>query len=63
MSNLRAIDGNGVQDKARDELRKLQANMQIILEAQQCVAAITRAKYDALTTQGFTPSQALELCK
>jgi hypothetical protein len=63
MSNVHAIDGGGVQDNAREELRKLQANLQIILDAQQYVATITRAKYDALVDQGFTSAQALELCK
>lgn len=63
MSNLRAIEGGGVPDKAQEEFRRLQANLQIILEAQQCVATITRAKYIALVAEGFTPAQALELCK
>ena len=63
MTNITKINGGGVPDKVRDELRYLQANMQVVLEYQAIVAQITRAKYDAFITQGFTQEQALELCK
>ena len=63
MTNITKINGGGMPDEMRDELRKLQANIQTVLESQAIVAQITRAKYDALTAQGFTQEQALELCK
>ena len=63
MTNITKINGGGVPDEMRDELRKLQANIQTVLESQAIVAQITRAKYDSLITQGFTQEQALELCK
>ena len=63
MTNITKINGGGIPDEMRDELRKLQANIQTVLESQAIVAQITRAKYDALITQGFTQEQALELCK
>lgn len=62
-ADLKSIDGGGVKDKARDDLRKLQATIQIVLEAQRAVAQVTRAKYLALIEQGFTAAEALELCK
>ena len=33
------------------------------IEMEQLLAEITRKKYDALIKQGFTETQALELCK
>lgn len=63
MSELQSIAGGGKPDKMRDEIRKLQSNLDIILEAQNIVAQITRAKYVSLIEQGFTQAQALELCK
>jgi len=61
--NITKIDGGGQPDKTRDDLRKLQNNLETILEAQAVCAQITRAKYDALLAQGFDAKQALELCK
>lgn len=63
MSGLRSIAGAGERDKVREEFRRLQASIQTILEAQTMYAQVTKAKYDALVKQGFTPMQALELCK
>lgn len=63
MINVTSIAGGSVPDKARDELRKLQANLQVILDSQEIFAQITRSKFDSLIAQGFTPDQALELCK
>jgi hypothetical protein len=63
MSSLRSIKGGAAPDKMREEFRKMQDNLQIILESQECVAKYLRAKYEALLAQGFTPAQALELCK
>lgn len=63
MSNLTKITGGGIPDKQQDEIRRLKANLDNILESQAILAQITRSKYDALIAQGFTPAQALELCK
>lgn len=63
MNTLTSIEGGRHPDKFREELRKLQASLDVVLKSQRYVAQVTRAKYDALIEQGFTPAQALELCK
>lgn len=60
--NVTSIAGGAAPDKARDELRKLKASLETIMEQQALLAQITRSKYNALVEQGFTPAQALELC-
>lgn len=62
-TEIKSIEGGGTPDKMRDEVRRLKASLDYILEAQATFAQITRSKYDALIEQGFTPVQALELCK
>jgi hypothetical protein len=57
--NLRLLTGNGVKDHNRE----LRDGLAQIIEAQSLIAQITRGKYNALIAQGFTASQALELCK
>lgn len=57
------LHGDGQRDKFREELRRLQASLDSVLAAQSCLAKVTRAKYDALISEGFTPAQAVELCK
>lgn len=44
-------------------LKQLKENMPAQLEFQQLTAKLTRAKYLALVAEGFTESQALDLCK
>lgn len=49
--------------KTSATIRELQGQLPVIIATQQILAEVTRAKYDALLTQGFTASQALDLCK
>ena len=44
-------------------LEQLKIHMPLMVEYEQLRAQQLRAKYDALTDAGFTPEQALELCK
>lgn len=57
--NLTPINGGGNKNPMHeiiDQMPQMIANMTL-------VAQLTRAKYDALIVEGFTPEQALELSK
>ncbi len=47
--------------KASTEM--LKRSMPHLIEHAQLVAHLTRVRYEALTKEGFQPSEALELCK
>lgn len=51
----------------RDELvlalRAMREKLPMMIEHQQLEAQITRAKFNALVKEGFTESQAIELCR
>jgi hypothetical protein len=47
---------------ARD-IRDMQELMPLRLDLERALARITRIKFVALMAEGFTPEQALELCK
>lgn len=55
------------RDKERVNLAQLIRNirdeMPMQIELQQVHARLTKAKYDALVREGFTPEQAIQLCK
>lgn len=51
------------RDKARAALETLKRNVEIICETSVVLARIRRASYEAHLAQGFTPAEALELCK
>ena len=44
-------------------IREIEAVLPTVIAAQQAFAQVTRARFVALTTEGFTPEQALVLCK
>lgn len=43
--------------------KELISDMDDLIESMILLARLTRAKYDALLSNGFTEHQALELCK
>lgn len=49
--------------KLREILNNLIEEVPIQVEIQKHLATITRAKYLALIDEGFTPDQAIQLCK
>lgn len=63
MSALKSLDGAGRRDKNAEQLRALQADLEHIIAMTECMARVTRAKYDSLRAQGFNEQQALDLCK
>lgn len=56
-----------VQDKELGKLlqnvRWLQANHEVVAEAQRMSAKLRYEKFQALKAAGFSPAEALELCK
>jgi hypothetical protein len=44
-------------------IREIQEALPVVIEGQKALAQATRARYLALVKEGFTPEQALELCK
>lgn len=61
--NSNIINFKGPGTDIATHLKNLRAMKSEIHEFNQLMAAITKKKYDALVDQGFTPEQALELCK
>lgn len=54
---------NTERDKLVAQVEQLKRTMPIMLEYAALNAQLKRAQYLAFVQQGFTPSQALELCK
>lgn len=54
---------NAERDKARAALEQLKRNLPFLLEHAAIMAGIRRAAFLAYVAEGFTPEQALELCK
>lgn len=44
-------------------IRQLKEEMVMRIELEQTLAKLTKAKFDALVREGFTPEQAIQLCK
>lgn len=47
----------------RESLSRFREIAGLVKEDNKIRAGITKAKYDALVLEGFTPQQAIELCK
>lgn len=52
-----------VTDELRRALETHRRNLPFLIEYQQLQAQITRKKFEALVKEGFTDTQAIELCK
>lgn len=61
--NSNIINFKGPMTDIGTHLKNMRAMKQEIHELSQLMAGITKKKFDALVAQGFTPEQALELCK
>lgn len=62
-NNLTSIKGGGKPDVTADALRSMRENMDKLIEFHEIDAKVKRAKFNALLREGFSESQALELCK
>jgi hypothetical protein len=52
-----------VNESSRETLDRLLNEIPNMIEHIQIMAQLTKVKYDALIAEGFTETQALELCK
>lgn len=64
MSGFKVV---GMPDKQMEAtlkaIREIQTALPVVIEGQKALAQVTRVRYLALVEQGFTPDQALALCK
>lgn len=54
---------NVEHDKLKAELAMFIRNIPVIIEFEKYTAKVRRAKYEFYLGEGFSPEQALELCK
>ena len=62
MSNIKSIN-LGDKDKMRAAVEEMKRSLPTWIEHAELTAKIRRASYEAHIAQGFTPEQALELCR
>lgn len=63
MGDLKVFPGNNDVNKLKEAVRFFKESMSAQIEWYQLLAELHKAKYDSLISKGFTPQQALELCK
>lgn len=64
MSEFKVVDIADKQMQATlTAIREIQTALPVVIAGQQALAQVTRARYLSLIEQGFTPDQALTLCK
>jgi len=49
--------------KMKEDLKNFKESMGVIIEFYEIDAKVRKARYNSLVTEGFTPEQALEICK
>lgn len=57
------LPGLAAPNLTKESLQKMRADLPVLTEYMTLYAAVIKAKYDALRTEGFTEQQALELCR
>lgn len=57
------VVGIGDKDEMRAALEQMKRSLPVYKEHAGILAKIRKASYDAHIAEGFTPAQALELCK
>lgn len=62
MSNVTALPQVDADD-LRANVEKMKRNFETMAEAQGVLMKLRKAAYDAAIDEGFTPDQALDLCK
>lgn len=63
MTNDNVVDIPTVGNKMIQILKDLKRNLDVHIEYVKVMSTVRKAKYDSLVKEGFTPEQALELCK
>ena len=62
MDNVKMLPGGSTEVNSEKLLEELKAKMPFMLEYAAITAEITRKRYLVLVANGFTETQALELC-
>lgn len=57
------VNFQGEQDKLMAAIEALQRNAGAMIQYNDCLAKLRKRSYDSHITAGFTPAEALELCK
>lgn len=60
---IHVLQGGASPDHDAEAIRKLRGSMPYLIQHMALMAELHRAKFDALKKQGFSDSQAIELCK
>ncbi|MFA5500661.1 MAG: hypothetical protein WC404_06245 [Candidatus Omnitrophota bacterium] len=63
MDEFKGVSNRPDLNEMKESLSYFRKLVDLIKEDNAIRAGITKAKYDALVAEGFTPQQALELCK
>lgn len=62
-NNLRSIPGLGQNNEFKDAIEQIKNNLKTHIDFITIDAQLRRVKYNQLVKEGFTPEQAIELCK
>lgn len=60
---IKVLDGGATPNVTADAVRRLRAELPVLMEHMAMMAELQKAKFDALKRNGFSDDHALELCK
>jgi hypothetical protein len=63
MADLKQFPGGNEPNATKEAIRNMKEQLPAMSEYYKIVAKMTRLKFDALLVEGFSPEEALKLCK